>query len=624
MPILFHTPTNWIGSDLRGQERLMFDDIKKDIIGLVRSSANSTKQYIFSIVKKFNKTDILGMDESIPLLKQVVKFLRHQLIEITNPEVYLRIVQLLDALVRKSGIRAHVLIGRKRFLQTLSLTARKMRDHSRGYSGMQNLQQNRLKIQYQEASDYTFDCIQAWHEAFYELRQIFPYYNDTYLKLKNKYHIPFPRAENDPSRIPIILEQCDDHILDERGPDDFLMSESIDQYAQNDLQDGNASEVHVNYSIYHADDSSFRHSVSFNVFDSPQPNQHSATYLEDSEVEAPVVGIEDDETGGSIVEMQKYIVQQRKRQAAIAAQAAKDSVNTNNSSANTSASASSNASVDSGNNAPVQTTATTYSSKSSKASRAPFTSPQMIVPPGQQRSITTTTTTYTTTTVSGKNSGNGHGVDMSESTIENRPIIENGRIGYDSRIIQAKPNQQTLVKATLSNNIKRVQSMTPSGHHIEIDNPQESTVSLHNISLKDSSNSSQNLNNETDGETSSRDGDNSERTNARYGKNQAQAAFTQVQLRKTPSKKVSNQEKNRAFTIDGTGDYSEDDAIGSGAVNYDELNTSSNSVSERIRQLNANASDKGLKSRSSSEKDGNFEIKFFGNQRVVIAKGPAM
>lgn len=213
-PVWYHSATVWIGEGLPPNEKAIYIDIRNEINNLF--TAKPTLHVLFDVVRKFNNTDVLGMDESIPVLKAVVKYLRHLILDTYSPVAFHKIVQLLDALVRKSGIRAHVLIGRKRFLQTLSLVARQWKKKELN------------NVDAHEAADYTFDCIQAWHEAFYDLRAIFPEYQIVYFKLVWKYRVQFPRSEDDPSRMPILLEQADDAALLRAGPDEFLLSEQIE------------------------------------------------------------------------------------------------------------------------------------------------------------------------------------------------------------------------------------------------------------------------------------------------------------------------------------------------------------------------------------------------------------
>jgi hypothetical protein len=153
------------------------------------------------LVISFNDTaSQLGMDESIPTLKQFMSFVRHRLIE-GKPHEYKRLIHLLDAFIRNCGIRAQILIGRKKFLETIGDTARK-------YKGIP-------LPTCQECAAIAFDCIQAWSETFSRFKGVFPFYEEIYLKLKNNYKVQFPRPSNDKSRVPIPI---DVQLLTEKFP----------------------------------------------------------------------------------------------------------------------------------------------------------------------------------------------------------------------------------------------------------------------------------------------------------------------------------------------------------------------------------------------------------------------
>jgi hypothetical protein len=250
MPLTYHGPSSHVGSQLPEKERAMFHAIKADINGLLSDKLKSLRKQIISIVFKFNETDVLGMEESIPLLKQVIKYCRHKVVDTTAPKTYIRLIQLLDTFMRKSGVRAHALIGRKKFLQTVSVTARRFKAFPEDPN-------------FQDAADYTFDCLMAWHEAFLPLKELFPFYSQIYYKLKYKYKVKFLKMENDPSRPTIPLERCDEfgNLVEDRPLNESLfLSESMDS-AHNGAH--GHQDQHVSYSVYanyHKDGVSFHHS----------------------------------------------------------------------------------------------------------------------------------------------------------------------------------------------------------------------------------------------------------------------------------------------------------------------------------------------------------------------------
>jgi hypothetical protein len=187
LPLYFHSPTHWLGAALPSTEKQLFHEIKKEIFQLFPPSTENTRRITYLIVYKFIKTNILGFERSMPILRQLIKLLRHLLLDLLNPVSYLKVIQLIDLLIRKAGYRAHMLIGRKRFLQTVSLTARRWQDD--GFP---------LSLQ---VSAFSFNCILTWYLAFKSLYIRYPFYTQTYLKLKNKYKIQFTKGENDPTRL---------------------------------------------------------------------------------------------------------------------------------------------------------------------------------------------------------------------------------------------------------------------------------------------------------------------------------------------------------------------------------------------------------------------------------------
>jgi hypothetical protein len=180
---------NFYHSRLSQKEKGIYTRIKLEIKQyLTEDGINHTLQLILI---SFNDTANLGMDESIPLLKAVFSFIRRRLTK-GNTHEYKKLIQLLDSFNRSCGLRAQVLIGREKFLQTLSKMARK-------YSN------NPLPI-CQECASITLDCLQAWSEAFSKYKTVFPYYEPIYLNLKSNYKFTFPLPEKDKSLVPIPID----------------------------------------------------------------------------------------------------------------------------------------------------------------------------------------------------------------------------------------------------------------------------------------------------------------------------------------------------------------------------------------------------------------------------------
>eukprot|EP01040_Poterioochromonas_malhamensis_P005142 gene5142-5508_t len=167
-PVFLHTPNAFVGSGLKGLDQKMFNRMKKRIEEYCTSPALSLTK-MKDIIDLFNETSAAGMDESINLVKPVIKYLRHKLLDSTAA-VYLRLISLLDAMMRNCGIRAHVLIGRYKFLKTicyLSLSYKKKKD----------------KVSH-EAADFSYKCMEDWTTSLDERRDIFPYYAIFFEKMR--------------------------------------------------------------------------------------------------------------------------------------------------------------------------------------------------------------------------------------------------------------------------------------------------------------------------------------------------------------------------------------------------------------------------------------------------------
>ncbi len=186
----FCYPTSWIGSNLKGtREREHFGKIKQSIDYYMNNSINNAN--LLKIVDMIEESKAMGMSQSIPPLIEVVNLLRNQLMDSSPENVYKTII-LLDVLIKNSGYRIHILIGRRKFMKTFGIVLRRHRSHVN----------NALN---QRVSALAIDCIQAWGEAFTSRRSLYPHIYETYYKIRHKYHIRFPRPDFDPTRVPIFL-----------------------------------------------------------------------------------------------------------------------------------------------------------------------------------------------------------------------------------------------------------------------------------------------------------------------------------------------------------------------------------------------------------------------------------
>jgi hypothetical protein len=159
----FHSPNFLIGIHLNNLDYSMFLLLKKKIHEYINYSWILNENKLSEIISLWNETGLKGYDESIPLLKQIMKYLRHQMIDLPVGG-YLRILHLCDALMRNCGIRAHVLIGRYKFLKTIAQLAILIK------------KEKPLEPLYQEASSYAFYCLDEWSFSLRERNDLFPFY----------------------------------------------------------------------------------------------------------------------------------------------------------------------------------------------------------------------------------------------------------------------------------------------------------------------------------------------------------------------------------------------------------------------------------------------------------------
>lgn len=73
---------------------------------------------------------------------------------------------LIDGLIKNSGYRIHILIGRRRFMKTYGLIVSRHRAHMNSTLRMR-------------VSALMVDCIQAYGEAFSTRRLLYPFIYDT-------------------------------------------------------------------------------------------------------------------------------------------------------------------------------------------------------------------------------------------------------------------------------------------------------------------------------------------------------------------------------------------------------------------------------------------------------------
>jgi hypothetical protein len=175
LPVVIHMPSIMVGLKLRGIQRKIFRNIKRQIDAYI-GYFTLRESCLREIVGVFNETIDIGIEESIPLCKQVIKYLRHKLCD-CGVEGFRRIVHLLNALMINCGIRAHVLIGDLKFLRTITFQAA-------------HFKLNR-SVSYQAAADFAYKCLESWTLALHPRKDLFPFYQQTFDELQNRHLFSF-------------------------------------------------------------------------------------------------------------------------------------------------------------------------------------------------------------------------------------------------------------------------------------------------------------------------------------------------------------------------------------------------------------------------------------------------
>jgi hypothetical protein len=164
--ILIHPPSDFVALNVGGNTKRVYLDIRKKIDHFLESR-HLTDGSMLQVIDAFNETKNVagGFDESIPLCKLVFKYLRYRLCDNSHSGFY-RITHLLNGMMRNCGIRAHVLIGRLLFLQTMAYRAVSFKKKS------------------PESAQFGYRCIREWATALEERGDLFPHYQKVLKELK--------------------------------------------------------------------------------------------------------------------------------------------------------------------------------------------------------------------------------------------------------------------------------------------------------------------------------------------------------------------------------------------------------------------------------------------------------
>lgn len=118
--------------------------------------------------------------ESTPsvVLREIMEYLRIQLLS-ASKHIVQRIIYLVDALIKNCGPKMYVLVGDRLFMRTLSKVSRAW-----ALKGSRRAKQ---------LGEYGLDTLQAWGEAFETRKTMYPSIYGTYMALRAKPYVSFPR-----------------------------------------------------------------------------------------------------------------------------------------------------------------------------------------------------------------------------------------------------------------------------------------------------------------------------------------------------------------------------------------------------------------------------------------------
>lgn len=121
----FHRPASWVGKDLRVWEKQEFDSLLMKIKSFMTTPAHSfTCDALITIIDHVFKWISMGPPYSDKVLGELVRFLRVSLMSLSQQRV-MNTVIVCDVLVKNCGTSIHSLIGKRYFMKTIALVARR-------------------------------------------------------------------------------------------------------------------------------------------------------------------------------------------------------------------------------------------------------------------------------------------------------------------------------------------------------------------------------------------------------------------------------------------------------------------------------------------------------------------
>lgn len=166
-PIYFHSSTSAIGSKLGAELKIIFNFIMQDLKRYL-DSYSLKEELLRDFIHAWNE---LNHEKFIPVFKDLVKFLRHRLLD-GSVITFHRIIHLVNAMIRNCGTIAQIIIGREQFLRTLLYLI--------------PIFAKRKEILAKESATFAFFCLKEWTSVLRQRKDLFPYYEKIAWKLSQR------------------------------------------------------------------------------------------------------------------------------------------------------------------------------------------------------------------------------------------------------------------------------------------------------------------------------------------------------------------------------------------------------------------------------------------------------
>jgi hypothetical protein len=156
-PIYLHSWTSRIGSSLSKDHNILYRDLLKTLNKYLEEY--SLKE---DLMRDFlNGWNRINLEKHIPVLKCIIKYLRHRLLVI-NTVLFHRIIHLFNGMIRNSRTIAQMLFGGEKFLRTLAYLI--------------PVYLKRKEILGKETATFALKCLVEFTLVFKDRPDVFPHY----------------------------------------------------------------------------------------------------------------------------------------------------------------------------------------------------------------------------------------------------------------------------------------------------------------------------------------------------------------------------------------------------------------------------------------------------------------